>query len=94
MTKAQKQTILKFINNAESFFRFSDSSSGIEYLNGPVVWNIELSDSGKYWLRASNITNEWRWFMGNIHINVLIGKKGGIKFYSCEGIKRSYLAIK
>lgn len=91
MNKSQMQAITRFINNAEKFFRYANRNNEVEYMNGPVQWSIEHTDSGKVWLRADNITGEKLWFHTYIHVNVLIGARGKVKIYTCEGIERKYL---
>lgn len=93
MTKSQLKSIKYFINNAEQFFRFYDTINGVSYINGPVLWSIEKTADGRYWLRADNNTSERKWFDKLIFVNALIGKRGGVKIYSCSGIESKYLTI-
>lgn len=90
MNNSQKKSIVRFINRAEQFFKYIHNDS-IEYIHGPVVWSIESTLNGCYWLRCTNITEEWRWFHSSVHMNVLIGKRGSIKIYSCDGIDKNHL---
>lgn len=90
MRTIQLKAIKSFISNAERYFRYTHSNS-IEYINGPVIWSIEPTESGNIWLRCDNITDEFRWFHTAIHVNVLIGPRGGIKIYTCKGIEKKYL---
>lgn len=91
MNKSQLQAIKRFITNAERFWWYVNQQNEIEYVNGPVHWSIELTDSGEIWLRASNATDEKLWFHSYIHLNVLVGARGGIRIYACDGIERKYL---
>lgn len=89
---SQLVAIRHFIDNAERFFHYINRDNEVEYVNGPIQWSIELTESGVIWLRADNITKEKHWFHTYIHLNVLIGLRGKVKIYSCEGIERKYLS--
>ena len=90
MNSQQIAAISRITGKTDSSARYS--LIGNCYINGPIIWNCRKVGVGDYYqLNGTNVTVDRQWFMPHIFISAIIGKRGGIKILTAEGMSKKLI---
>jgi len=89
MNSQQIAAISRITGKTDSSARYALTSGN--YVDGPIIWNCRKIGDGDYQLNGSNITADRQGFMSFIFVSAIIGKRGGIRALTAEGINKNLI---
>jgi len=85
---AKQQTAIRMLTS--NIERFNRMSTG-EAMYGPIYFTTEELAGNMIMVRASNNSEDRRWFDKMVHIIATVGPRGGVKIRSCTGFPSSVI---